>query len=170
MASNRKRRIRDIKQGFLLFFLFVAAVIGISYYYRTKDAGGRVTLRFADPAGRLSQPYKLEVAATPQSRRSALRYRNSLPADHGVIFVYPAARKQQFSTADIYVPIDLIALGEDFGVVSTMPRIPINAPEASTVENSKYIVVLPAGAAAAAGVKNGWKGVIEGEHALPRGS
>ena len=165
MASNRKRKARTIKQLVFLAALLVAAVFGIRYYYRVKADAGLVTMRFDAPGAR---PLKVEVAATPAARRNILRYRNSLPPDHGVIFVYPAAGAQPFSTTDVYVALDAVLLDETLQVVGVVPALEINASEPRELKPPcKYVLALPAGAAAASGIKTGARAALEHGAYLP---
>lgn len=52
-------------------------------------------------------PVRVEVADTPDERRRGLMHRDSLPADQGMLFVYPEEQTLSFWMRDTGLPLDI---------------------------------------------------------------
>ncbi len=52
--------------------------------------------------------YRLEVAADRESAEKGLMDRDSMPADHGMLFVSPAETTQHFWMKNTRIPLDII--------------------------------------------------------------
>lgn len=70
-------------------------------------------------------PVAAEVAATPDQRTIGLMYRFSLPADHGMLFVFPQPQPLSFWMRNTYIPLSIAyidAEGRILNVVEMPPR------------------------------------------------
>ena len=70
-------------------------------------------------------PVAAEVAATPDQRTIGLMYRFSLPADHGMLFVFPEPQPLSFWMRNTYVPLSIAYIdveGRILNVVEMAPR------------------------------------------------
>ena len=70
-------------------------------------------------------PVAAEVAATPDQRTIGLMYRFSLPADHGMLFVFPEPQPLSFWMRNTYIPLSIAyidAEGRILNVVEMAPR------------------------------------------------
>lgn len=70
-------------------------------------------------------PVAAEVAATPDQRTIGLMYRFSLPADHGMLFVFPQPQPLSFWMRNTYIPLSIAyidAEGRILNVVEMAPR------------------------------------------------
>ena len=78
-----------------------------------------------------NRQYVLELAMDPQSRYQGLSDRQEIPADGGMLFVFPTPRVQQFVMRRCLVPIDLIYLDPAGRVLSThrMKVEPYDTPD-----------------------------------------
>lgn len=90
-------------------------------------ANGTVQLRLAGTV------LKLEVAADEEARCRGLSGRTSLPANGGMLFVYPSPRPLNFWMAGCLMDLDILFLDARGTVVSswTMRREPLRQPEES---------------------------------------
>src|SRR5688572_15725267 len=52
-----------------------------------------------------NQDFTLEVADTPDRQRDGLMFRKNMPADHGMIFVFPTERPLSFWMRNTYIPL-----------------------------------------------------------------
>ena len=57
------------------------------------------------PSGRA---YRVEIAATPESRAQGLMYRESLPANTGMIFLFDGEGAHHFWMKNTMIPLDII--------------------------------------------------------------
>jgi len=64
------------------------------------------------------QTITVEIAHTAEARRTGLMFRDTLPADRGMLFVYPRARVLSFWMKNCPVPIDVAYLTADGRIVS----------------------------------------------------
>ena len=66
-----------------------------------------------------------EVASTPDQRTLGLMYRFSLPADHGMLFVFPEPQPLAFWMRNTFIPLSIAyidAEGRILNVVEMAPR------------------------------------------------
>jgi len=102
-----------------------------------------------------TKTYQLEIAADDTSREHGLMERDSMDADHGMIFVFPDCREQSFWMHHTRFPLDIVFADDRAKVVSTHSMKAYD--ESSTFSNgaAKYAIELNVGEAAACGVKPG---------------
>ena len=102
-----------------------------------------------------SRTFHLEVAATELSRSNALATRDALPADQGVLLVFPSELPREVPLAGVRFPLDVVCLDASGAVVSIRHGGPAPAAAVASDAPTKYAVELNEGAAAAAGLKVG---------------
>ena len=108
-----------------------------------------------------SKTFRLAVADTPRARRYGLMHRDSMPADRGMIFVFPEEEESTFHMENTFIPLDLIYVNEAGRVVKIMPMGAQERDEKGKLRQFpsdvpiKYAIELNLGAAAAAGLKVG---------------
>ncbi len=91
--------------------------------------------------------FTLEVADTEPKRDRGLMYRESMPADHGMIFVFDTADKYGFWMKNTDIPLDIVYLNETGKVVDIRSMRPHD--ETPTVPESPalFAIELNAGTA-----------------------
>jgi uncharacterized membrane protein (UPF0127 family) len=104
--------------------------------------------------------FTLEVADTEQAQQTGLMFRDSMPADHGMIFMFDRAEVQGFWMKNTRIPLDIIYVGSDGVVVAVKSMQPFDLRSTSSDKPAQYAIELNQGAAAACGVKKGDKLVI----------
>lgn len=102
-----------------------------------------------------SKPFTLEIAATHQTREIGLMYRDSMPADHGMIFVFDRERVLPFWMKHTRLPLDIIYVDKGGKVVSIHQMKPFDLTGTTSRGPAQYAIELNQGSAAAAGVKDG---------------
>ena len=139
MISRRKRVILPL--------LLVWAMIGC----REQRQSDLPTVRM-----RLGEKeFTLEVAATPESRERGLMRRDSMPADHGMIFVFDDALPLTFHMKNTRIPLDIVFLDEQGKVVSIKQMRPYDESTTPSDAPAKWAIELNQGAAEKAGLKVG---------------
>lgn len=63
-------------------------------------------------------PVKAELATTPASRAKGLMYRQELPQDQGMLFVFPQARELAFWMKNTLIPLSIAYIAEDGKIIS----------------------------------------------------
>ena len=102
-----------------------------------------------------TKTFTLEVADTNDSRRTGLMQRKSMPADHGMIFVFAEEQPLGFWMKNTLIPLDVIYLDAKGKVVSIKKLEPLDLTAVDSDGPAKYAIEINRGAAAGAGVKVG---------------
>ncbi len=102
-----------------------------------------------------NKKFTLEVADTDESRRIGLMFRNSMPADHGMIFLFDHADVQGFWMKNTNIPLDIIYLSADQKIVSIHQMEPHDLQSVSSDYPAQYAIELNQGAAQICGAKVG---------------
>lgn len=61
---------------------------------------------------------QLEIAATPQARTEGLMFRRSMPADHGMLFVWERDDHQAMWMRNTYLPLSVAFIDSAFRIVN----------------------------------------------------
>lgn len=117
----------------------------------------------ADPPGNLAtvqiklgdKSFTLEVADTTESRSYGLMRRDSMPADHGMIFVFGEEEPRSFWMKNTRIPLDIIFLDHTGKVVSVKQMKPQDLSGTPSDGPAMYAIELNKDAATSANVKPG---------------
>ena len=101
--------------------------------------------------------FTLEVADTFASRQYGLMHRDSMPSNHGMIFVFAREEPLAFWMKNTRIPLDIIYLDAAGQVVSIRQMKPHDLRTVPSGGPAQYVIELNEGAAAAVGVKAGDK-------------
>ena len=101
----------------------------------------------------------LELALTDQEKALGLMFRDSLPADAGMLFVFDADSPVPFWMKNTFIPLDLVWLDKDGKVVDvhadTPPCRADPCPSYAPARPARTVLEVNGGFAAAHGVKPG---------------
>jgi uncharacterized membrane protein (UPF0127 family) len=113
-----------------------------------------------DPAVVLNgQRFTVELAETSEKQALGLMFRDSLPEDHGMLFVFPVEARRSFWMKNTRIPLDILYFDADLRLVSvsanarpckvqTCPAYPSAGP-------ARYVLELTAGKASELAVRPG---------------
>ncbi len=82
-------------------------------------------------------------------------HRDSMPADHGMIFTFDAPQELNFYMKNTRIPLDIIFIDQNGRVVSIAQMRPYDWSTTSSAAPAQYAIELNQGAAARAGVAVG---------------
>lgn len=102
-----------------------------------------------------AKTFTLEIANKDEDRFRGLMYRDAMPPDHGMIFVFPDVTDRSFWMKNTRIPLDILYLDADGKVISIHQMQPYVLKGTPSGGPAKYAIELNAGAAADAGVKVG---------------
>jgi len=96
------------------------------------------------------ETFVIELAYRQADRMRGLMFRGHLPADHGMIFIFPRSRPHTFYMQNCLIDIDVLFLDAD-GVIVNLHSMKIPLPGAASrlyhsVSPCRYALELPAGA------------------------
>jgi uncharacterized membrane protein (UPF0127 family) len=102
--------------------------------------------------------YKLEVARTTAQQEKGLGYRDNMPADHGMLFLYAKPGMYCYWMKGMRFSLDIIWLNADKQIIKIEPDLtPASYPRAycPAGPDSQYVIELDAGQAAATHMRLG---------------
>ena len=102
-----------------------------------------------------SQTFALEVADTDEAREIGLMHRDSMPKDHGMIFMFDESQIRGFWMKNTKIPLDIIFVSSDGRIVSIHQMEPYDINTTSSDYPARYAIELNQGAAQDAGAKVG---------------
>ncbi|MCC6240111.1 MAG: DUF192 domain-containing protein [Phycisphaerales bacterium] len=103
-----------------------------------------------------NQSFTLEIADQPRQRETGLMHRPSMPADHGMIFVFPDDQPRSFWMKNTHIPLDILFIAFDGTIVQIDQMQPVTGT-AQTYRLARYVIELNLGAVEKTGVKPGDK-------------
>ncbi len=160
--SNRKKRIRAIKQVIFLAALFVLCGGGVHMYYAAKERGKLIETVFVSPSGRQATYFHLKLARTEAERMRGLQFVKSLGEREGMLFVFPDESRRSFWMKDTYIPLDMIFLDKNRKVVGIKENVKILTTDSQSVESpSMYVVEIAAGSVKRYGIVAGSTAVFD---------
>ena len=110
-----------------------------------------VTMQLGD------RQFTLEVADNERDRKYGLMRRESMPADHGMIFAFPREAPLAFYMRNTKIPLDIIYVSASGRVVSVKQMQPHDERTVPSDGPAQFAIELNKGMAAACGVKIGDK-------------
>lgn len=140
----------------LALSLALAPLFGMS----ETAAAAEFLLPIRTPSGATIQA---ELADTPQKRAMGLMYRESLPENHGMLFIFGEAQPWTFWMKNTRMPLDIIWLNEHKTIVHIEANAPIctrtdnGCPQYQSNEPAMYVLELAGGRAQALKLKKGMK-------------
>ncbi|MCB8836702.1 DUF192 domain-containing protein [Aurantimonas sp. VKM B-3413] len=96
-----------------------------------------------------SHDLNLEIAATEEDRRVGLMNRSSMPADHGMLFVFDQTQPVAFWMKNTLIPLDMLFIDESGTVKSIKTNTtPLSLTPIPSGVPVRYVLELNGGAAA----------------------
>lgn len=100
--------------------------------------------------------FSVEIAESDEERSHGLMWRESLPDNSGMWFVFPQTVQERFWMKDTKIPLDLIFVGEDMKVVHIIENaLPESTELLSSPVPFRYVMETKAGTAARGQIKPG---------------
>lgn len=150
----------SIGRTWRLLALTIVAVASLAAA-QTMAAGGQAMMLPVDPAPLVAvtakgdRPFRIEIADDDAERDPGLMFRQSMPDDHGMLFVFPQTESVGFWMKNTPMPLDLLFIGQD-GRIKAIRR---GEPQSETViapdEPVRFVLELKAGTAGRQNIKEG---------------
>lgn len=103
--------------------------------------------------------FTVEVAESQEKQALGLMFRESMPDDHGMVFIFPAEGMRSFWMKNTKIPLDIFYFDEELKLVNVSENTPpcrsSRCPGYPSTGPAKYVLELNAGKAAELGVKPG---------------
>ena len=105
--------------------------------------------------------FVVEIADQPEEQVRGLMFRRELPADHGMLFVYPVADRQSFWMKNCYLPLDILYFDDQARLINAHYGVPVcrgdPCPLYWSEAPARYVLELNAGVGRALGLEPGDK-------------
>lgn len=107
-------------------------------------------------AGGKEHVFQVEIADTDEERALGLMFRETMAADHGMLFIFPEAGERYFWMKNTPLPLDIIFASENGEVVHVAANTtPFSERIIPSNGAAKYVLELNAGTAKRIGLKPG---------------
>lgn len=139
----------------MLCFFLLAALPACA----DEEKGGPVEdLTIVSAATGEERLFHVEIAATPEAQEHGLMFRKSMPADHGMLFVFDRQMPRSFWMKNTYIPLDILFLQAD-GEIHHIARNAVPLDETAVPSNGPVMHVLEinGGVAQMLGIREGDK-------------
>ena len=142
-------RFRSLWFGFLLLIVGCSASAQSTLVYPKSEL-------FIETASGQRYRFDVEVAETPEQHSQGLMFRESLPVDAGMLFVYPSERHVAMWMRNTLIPLDMLFVDADGRIVriheNATPHSTLTIPSRHLV---KAVIELNGGTAAKFGIRPG---------------
>jgi uncharacterized membrane protein (UPF0127 family) len=109
--------------------------------------------------------FAVEIADTREKQALGLMFRDEMPADKGMLFIFPSEAPRSFWMKNTRIPLDIMYFDKDLNMVSisadTQPCRVSRCPSYPSIAPAKYVLELNAGTASELGVGPGDRLTIE---------
>lgn len=118
------------------------------------------------------QTFSVELATTPAQRARGLMFRASMPADHGMLFLFPQPRSMAFWMKNTAMPLDILFFDQQSRLIAAHYQVPpcrsTPCPHYSSGRPAALVLELNGGRSAALKLREGDKLTIAQPEKLPR--
>jgi uncharacterized membrane protein (UPF0127 family) len=137
-------------RGFALLFALVALLAGCGNS-TTQPQSNLATMTMQ--IGR--QTFTLEIADAEPTRETGLMNRDSMPANHGMLFVFEDEIPREFWMKNTRIPLDILFIDGQGKVVASKSMKPYDLNTTTSDAPAKYAIELNKGAAESSGISVG---------------
>ncbi len=103
--------------------------------------------------------FSVELAETQEKQALGLMFRDSLPDDHGMLFIFPNEARRSFWMKNCRFPQDIFYFDSNLALVNVSENTPPcrtqRCPSYPSDGPARYVLELNAGKAAQLGIKTG---------------
>jgi len=105
------------------------------------------------------ESFTVELAETTEKQALGLMFRDSMPDDHGMLFLFPSEARRSFWMKNTRIPLDIFYFDAELALVSVAvnaaPCRTSRCPSYPSAGPAKYVLELNAGKATELGVQPG---------------
>ena len=98
-----------------------------------------------------------QLARTPDQRETGLMFRETMPANEGMLFAFEAPAEQCFWMKNTLIPLDAAFIGDDGSIVNIEHMKPLTVDGHCSAKPVRYVLEMNDGWFAKRGIKPGSK-------------
>lgn len=141
--------------GAFIFFAFLAAVLVSAGAYAGEPQSLPASPLVIETASG-SHALEVEVALSPEEKRTGLMFRKSMPEDHGMLFFYQRPQLIGMWMKNTYIPLDMVFIYSDGRVASVFTgAVPMTLDGIESSDYVSAVLELNAGTVARLGIEEG---------------
>ena len=100
--------------------------------------------------------FKIEIARTPKQQERGLMFRRKMPADEGMLFVYPYSSIIRMWMKNTFIPLDMIFIGKGGKILEIAQRaVPHSTEVISSRKPAVGVLEVNGGTVSRLGIKRG---------------
>ena len=143
------------RQKIVTFVLLVVLLISISLFLGGPKESELIIVEF--PNGKSMET---EVASTPEKLLFGLAFREGLPADTGMLYIFESTGLHRVRTRQFRIAVDMLWIDESHHIVQILDQVPPCAQDPCPLygpppEPVRYLIQTEAGYAKRAGITTG---------------
>lgn len=107
-----------------------------------------------------STKFDIEIASKEEDMTKGLMFRESMLAEHGMLFVFESTRPLSFWMKNTLIPLDMIFMDENMTVIHIANAVPCKADPCDIYNSTspgKYVLEINSGVAKQKGIVAGTK-------------
>jgi uncharacterized protein len=136
------------KSALLIFTVTVVLAAAAGWVFTDRSDGARVCFK--------NNCFLIEIASTPQERSRGLMFRENLPENEGMLFVFEKEGDYSFWMKNVLIPLDIIWINKDGEIVyiaeNLQPGTDIEYGTIKPNQKAKYVLEINGGLAAQIGL------------------
>lgn len=137
MSSNHRSSVR---------LILVTLIIALT---ACTDATETITMHVG------GHPFTVELAATEEARARGLMHRESLPPDHGMLFVFPQSALRSFWMRDTPLPLSIAFISADGRILEIRRMLPFDETPVRSRFPARYALEVNQGRFVELGIRPG---------------
>ena len=102
-----------------------------------------------------ARSFSIEIADDQSERAAGLMFRESMDDERGMLFVFEQTRPAGFWMKNTPMPLDLLFIGEDGGLVAILPGEPFSEAPIGPAAPVRFVLELKRGVAERSGISVG---------------
>lgn len=136
----------------IIFLFFLSGLIIFSFFKKTEK---ETRICFEDRC------FSVELALTPEERKTGLMFRQKLDRNKGMLFVFENEGEYSFWMSNVLFPLDIIWINKDKKIVfiaeNCQPCLDSFCPNIKPEEKAKYVLEINGGLVSEIGLSLGDK-------------
>jgi uncharacterized protein len=145
----------------ILFFLIAACLLLLHDPAASADPSAVAKTPFFKKIMVGKTPLRVEVASTPDKQERGLMFRQSLPEEEGMLFIFKEPQELNFWMRNTLIPLDIAFIGADSVILNIHQARPLDeSVQYRSAGAAKYVIETNQGWFSRHGIRPGDKVIL----------